>query len=177
MTGLPERPELRTERLLLRQWRMSDFEVYERYYSDIRTARYVGGVLSPDRAWRHMAAVIGHWELMGFGYWAVEELETGTFVGCVGLWKSHGWPELELGYWLTGATVGKGYATEAGQASLDYAYGVLGVDTLVSYIAPSNARSKRVAVRLGATLETEIDLLDCGRHCVYRYDKFKAYHR
>ena len=175
MAGLPERPELRTERLLLRQWRVSDFEVYERYYSDVRTARFVGGVMSPDRAWRHMAAVIGHWELMGFGYWAAEELETSTFVGCVGLWKSHGWPELELGYWLTEATIGKGYATEAGQASLDYAYGVLGVDTLVSYIAPSNAPSKRVAERLGATLETEIDLLDCGRHCVYRYAKLKTH--
>ncbi len=175
MTGLSKRPELRTQRLLLRQWRADDFRVYEHYYSDIRTARFVGGVMSPDRAWRHMAALIGHWDLMGFGYWAVEELETGTFVGCIGLWKSHGWPELELGYWLTEATVGKGYATEAGQASLDYAYRVLGADTLVSYIDPANTPSKKVAERLGATLETEIDLLDCGRHCVYRYSKPKAH--
>lgn len=174
MVETTKRPELSTERLLLRQWRATDFPIYEMYYSYIRTAQFVGGVMTPDRAWRHMAALIGHWELMGFGYWAVEELQGGAFVGCVGLWKSAGWPELELGYWLTEESNGKGYATEAGRACLNYAYDVLGVHTLVSYIDPSNEPSKKVALRLSATFEKEIELLEHGPHCVYRHSQKRA---
>jgi RimJ/RimL family protein N-acetyltransferase len=48
-----------------------------------------------------MAPILGHWTLKGFGYWAVEERASGAFVGCVGLWEPSGWPEVELGYWIT----------------------------------------------------------------------------
>src|SRR5262245_1472055 len=91
---------IETERLRLRQWRESDFPHFARYYSDEDTSRFVGGRKDPDQAWRHMALQAGHWTLKGFGYWAVDEKETGEFVGSVGLWQSPGWPELELGYWL-----------------------------------------------------------------------------
>ena len=162
--------ELETERLRLCQWQESHFEPYAEYYGDEEMARWVGGLKDRDGAWRHMAALIGHWALRGYGYWAVEEKETGTFVGCVGLWFSEGWPELELGYWLVRDVQGKGYATEAGVRCRDYAFQVLGVDTLVSYIHPDNEPSKRVAERLGAQREKVIELLDYGPHLVYRYE-------
>ncbi len=66
---------------------------------------------------------------------------------------------------------GRGYATEAALKSREYAYGVVGADTLVSYIHPDNRASKRVAERLGAHFEEIIDLLDHGPHCVYRHPK------
>ena len=158
-----------TERLLLRQWQASDFEPYAAYYGDEEMARYVGGMSSRADAWRRMASVIGHWTLRGFGYWAVEAKDTGKFVGCVGLWFPEGWPELELGYWLTRDMQGKGYATEAALASRAFAYDVVGAKTLVSYIHPDNEPSKRVAERLGARFERVIELLDHGPHCVYRH--------
>jgi RimJ/RimL family protein N-acetyltransferase len=126
--------ELKTERLLLRQWEQRDFEFYAEYYADEEAARYVGGHCDRDKAWRRMAMLIGHWALRGYGLWAVEEKETGSFVGCVGLWFSDGWPELELGYWLRREMQGKGYALEAARASRDYAFEVVGADTLVSYV-------------------------------------------
>ena len=158
-----------TDRLLLRQWQESDFEQYAAYYGDDELARYVGGVSSRADAWRRMASLIGHWTLRGYGHWAVEEKETGRFVGGVGLWFPEGWPELELGYWLTRDMQGKGYATEAAIKSRTCAYEVVGAKTLVSYIHPDNEPSKRVAERLGAQFEKIIELLDHGLHCVYRY--------
>ena len=161
--------KLETPRLILRQWEARDFEPFARYYAREETARFVGGVADRDQAWRRMAAQIGHWALLGFGYWAVEEKETGRLAGCAGLWRSAGWPEIELGYWLVPEGQGKGYATEAAAAARDFAFDVVGADTLVSYIDPANEPSKRVAERLGARFEEIIELLTHGPHCVYRY--------
>ena len=161
--------EQETDRLLLRQWRTEDFDAYAGYFADEETAKFVGGVKDRDQAWRRLASEIGHWALKGYGYWAVEEKEVGTFVGGVGLWFSEGWPELELGYWIIPKMHGKGYATEAGVKARDYAWETVGAKSLVSYIDPENEPSKRVAEKLGACFDKTIDLLSHGPHDVYRY--------
>jgi RimJ/RimL family protein N-acetyltransferase len=160
---------IETKRLKLRQWQESDFSSFAQYYADEDNARYVGGQKNPEQAWRHMALQIGHWKLKGFGYWAVDEKETNDFVGCVGLWQSPGWPELELGYWLMKEHQGKGYALEACLRCIDYAREVLKASSLVSYIDPGNAPSIRLAERLGAVNEGTIELLSYGPHCVFRH--------
>jgi len=161
--------QIESDRLVLRPWREDDFEIYAAYYADEKMARYVGGVHDREQAWRRLAMLIGHWTLRGYGYWAVEEKQTGNFVGCVGLWRSQGWPEMELGYWILEKMQGHGYATEAAIRSRDYALEVLKADSLVSYVHPDNEPSKRVAVKAGAHLEKTIELLTYGPHCVYRY--------
>ncbi len=161
--------EVTTERLVMRQWRQSDFEVYADFFSSPETARFVGGEMSRDKAWRAMATMAGHWMLKGFGVWAVEQKSAPGLVGAIGLWEPEGWPELEVGYWLTPQAHGKGYATEAAVRARDYAYAELGAKTLVSYIDPDNLPSRRVAERMGAQHEKTITLLDHGPHCVYRH--------
>ena len=161
--------ELETERLRMRQWREEDFDVYAGFFADEAAARFVGGAMSRERAWRNMAATVGHWVLRGYGLWAVEEKTSGAVVGSIGLWKPEAWPELEVGYWLTEAGQGKGYATEAATRARAYAYEVLGATTLVSYIHPNNEPSKRVAERMGAVLDGIIELGENGPHCVYRH--------
>jgi len=163
--------ELETERLRLCRWEEKHFEPYAAYYADEDMAQWVGGLMGRERAWRHLATVIGHWTLRGFGYWAVEEKKTGMFTGCVGLWFSEGWPEIELGYWITREMQGKGYATESSARCRDYGFEALGLDTLVSYVHPENEPSKRVVERLGGKYEKTIELLDLGPHQVYRYLK------
>lgn len=165
MTGM----ELKTARLLLRLPRQGDFEAYAAYYADAETARFVGGQMSREKAWRHFAALVGHWTLRGFGIWAVEEIASREFAGCIGLWRPEGWPELEVGYWLTREVQGKGYATEAALAARDYAFQKLGANTLVSYIHPDNLASKKVAERMGARFEETIDFADLEPHCVFRH--------
>lgn len=161
--------EIETARLKLRHWKPEDYGPFALYYSDERTARYVGGKKDAEHAWRHLALQVGHWALNGFGYWAVEENSTKQFVGSVGLWKSPGWPELELGYWLLDQHQGKGYAKEACLRSIDFARNTLNADSLVSYIDPTNAPSIRLAKRLGALEDGIIELANFGPHCVYRY--------
>jgi RimJ/RimL family protein N-acetyltransferase len=116
-----------------------------------------------------MALLIGHWNLKGFGYWAVDHRDTNEFIGCAGLWQSPGWPELELGYWLVTEHQGKGYALEACVACIGYAREVLHAKSLVSYIDPRNAPSIRLAKRLGAAHEGTIELATYGSHCVFRH--------
>lgn len=160
---------LETKRLRLRQWTESDYGDFARYYADEDNARYVGGQKDPDQAWRHLALQIGHWKLKGFGYWAVNDKEDNEFIGCVGLWQSPGWPELELGYWLVKEHQGKGYAAEACLRCIDFAREVLKAGSLVSYIDPRNESSIRLAKRLGAAYEGTIELASHGPHGIYRH--------
>jgi len=160
---------IETARLRLRPWKESDFASFARYYSDPDNARFVGGQKDPDRAWRHMALQVGHWQLKGFGYWAIDEKETAAFVGSAGFWQSPGWPELELGYWLMKEQQGKGYALEACRRCIEHAREVLCARSLVSYIHPRNEPSIRLAKRLGAVYDGEIELASHGPHGVYRH--------
>jgi RimJ/RimL family protein N-acetyltransferase len=160
---------IETNRLLLRLWNEGDFDKFAEYYADENNAKYVGGQKNIDEAWRHFALQIGHWQLKGFGYWAVDEKSSGNFVGCVGLWQSAGWPELELGYWLLKEYQGKGYAYEAALKCKEYARKVLNARSLVSYIDPSNSPSIKLAEKMGAKYEKTIELLKHGPHCVYRH--------
>ena len=161
--------ELETDRLVLRQWRAVDFEYFVTYFSDEGLSKYIGGIKNREEAWRLLATYIGHWQLKGFGYMAVEEKETNKFLGCTGLWNSEPWPELELGYWFRKEAQGKGYASEAALCVKKFAFHELKVDTLVSYIHPENEASKKLAVRIGGDYDKTIELLGFGPHCVYRY--------
>lgn len=161
--------QIKTERLTLRHWKETDFNQFAEYYSNDRNAKYVGGKKDIDEAWRHFALQIGHWKLKGYGYWAVDEKESGNFVGCVGLWQSAGWPELELGYWLLKEYQGKGYAREASIKCIEFAKNHLKAKSLVSYIDPRNGPSIKLAESLGAKYEQTIELLKHGPHCVYRH--------
>lgn len=160
---------IESSRLLFKGWDEDCFPEFASYFSDPEMSRYVGGLKTQEEAWRLLAAYIGHWHLKGYGYWAVYEKHTQKLVGAVGLWKSIGWPELELGYWLLKEMQGQGYAIEAAERCLTYAFQTMKVPTVVSYIDPENLPSRKLAERLGGILEETIDLLDFGPHCVYRY--------
>ena len=162
-------PVLETGRLRLRGWIPEDYDPFAEFYADPVASRFVGGPRDREAAWRALAMYAGHWTLLGHGYWAVEEKETGAFVGAVGVWRSEGWPEEELGYWIVPSRHRRGYAVEAARAARDHAFAVLGLDTLVSYIDPANEPSKKVAARLGAHYESTFDLAGLGPHECHRY--------
>jgi RimJ/RimL family protein N-acetyltransferase len=152
--------ELETDRLRLRQFRESDFPTYEVWCANPDLMRYLGGKTF-DRigAWRHLAYMLGHWVLRGYGYYAVEEKATGRFLGRVGFTESAGWPGFELGWTLAPECRGRGYATEAAAFLLEYAFETMGRSHVISLIHPDNAPSRRVAERLGQTIEGETEVL------------------
>jgi len=151
---------LETDRIILRMWRNEDFAAYEKMCADPEIMKYLGGrTFDRLEAWRHMAFLVGHWQLLGFGHWAVEEKESGKFIGRLGFLNPEGWPGFEIGWTLAREAWGKGYATEGARRALDYAFHDLNKDHVISLIHPENKNSIRVAERLGETLEGQTELL------------------
>lgn len=151
---------LETERLVLRMFRESDTDAYAEMVSDPEVMRFLGDgqPVSRAEAWRNMAMVLGHWHLRGYGMWAVEEKASGEMVGRVGCWRPEGWLGLEVGWTLRRRFWGRGYATEAARASMNYAFTKLDQTRVISLIAPENVNSIRVAERLSERPEGEWDV-------------------
>jgi RimJ/RimL family protein N-acetyltransferase len=149
---------LETERLVLRMFRESDTDAYAEMMADPEVMRFLGKPLSRAEAWRNMAMVIGHRQLRGYGFWAVEERASGELVGRVGCWRPEGWPGFEIGWTLRRAYWGRGYATEAARASITHAFTSLRQSRVISLIAPDNHNSIRVAERLGEKVEGEWEI-------------------
>lgn len=144
---------LRTERLTLRRPAARDLATFVAYIGTGR-ASMNGGPLPPGRAWRAFAAQLGQWELNGFGLWAITVTGDDRIRGTCGGWFPGDWPEREIGWSLYDpADEGMGYAAEAARAAIAHAFDVWGWDTAVSYVHPDNARSRALALRLGATLD------------------------
>jgi len=146
---------LETERLILRMYRLSDFEDHFKLCADPEIMRYLigGKPMSRFEAWRHMAFLVGHWELLGYGYFVAEETASGRFVGRIGFTNPEGWPGFEIGWTIAPEFQGRGFATEGGKFLLQYAFNEMGRDHVISVIHPDNKPSIRVAERLGEKLE------------------------
>lgn len=150
---------LETDRLLLRSWREEDFEPFAEMCADPEVMRFLGGKpLDRMEAWRNMAFHVGHWELRGYGHWALEEKSSGKFAGRCGFMNPVGWPAFEIGWTLKRECWGKGYATEAARRALTHAFHELDKAHVISLIHPDNKSSIRVAERLGETLEGKTEL-------------------
>ena len=153
--------ELETERLRFRMLRESDFPTYEKWCANIEVMRYLGGkTLDRVSAWRHLAFLIGHWALRGYGYYAVEEKASANFIGRVGFTNQIGWPGFELGWTIAPEYQGRGYATEAARMLLRYAFEELDQPHVISLIHADNTPSRKVAEKLGERIEGETVVLD-----------------
>ena len=162
-----EAPLLVTPRLRLRMLQAEDFEAYAAIHSDLEVTRFTTrSQLTREEAWKHMATIVGHWHLRGYGMWGVEEIATKKLIGRVGYHSPEGWPEFELGWTIGRDFWGRGFATEAARAAPDYAFEVMRREHIISLIDPDNVRSIAVAERLGETLEGETEI---GGYCLLVY--------
>ena len=148
--------ELDTERLSLRLPTLSDFEDSAAMWGDPAIVRHIGGrPFTREESWLRLLRHVGHWQLFGFGFWVVRERKAGGFVGEVGLGDFrretiptfHGNPE--IGWVLVQSAHGKGYATEAAQAALEWMRLQHRTPRVVCMIEPENAASARVAAKCG----------------------------
>jgi RimJ/RimL family protein N-acetyltransferase len=154
-------PQLGTARLRLRAFRQRDLDDYAAMCADAEVMRHIGagGPVGRDVAWRHMALFQGEWALHGYGTWAVELGSNGQFIGRVGLLHPEGWPGCELAWTLAREHWGQGYAHEASTAAMAFARDALGIEDLISLIRPDNARSIKLAERLGAINEGPLEFM------------------
>lgn len=160
-------PRLQTERLVLRAPALADFAAYAAFFASPRSG-YEDGPLARGPAWREFASAAGQWMLKGYGAWSIEERATGAYAGEVGIFHPAHFPEPEIGWTLMAPFEGRGLAHEAALAARAWAYAALGLETLVSYVAPGNARSIRLAERLGARLDPDAPYPDDDPCLVFR---------
>jgi RimJ/RimL family protein N-acetyltransferase len=149
-------PILETGRLILRGHRLDDFNHCAAMWADPVVTRYVGGKpLSEEESWRRLLGYVGHWSLLGFGYWVAEEKATGNFVGEIGFadYKRDLEPSLkgvpEIGWVLALQAHSKGYATEAARAAVAWGDAHFPSTRTACIIVPENLASIRVAVKCG----------------------------
>jgi RimJ/RimL family protein N-acetyltransferase len=170
---------LTTARLLLRPWRDEDAAAFAELSADPAVMEYL--VALPGWVARRRT----HWAEHGFGQWVVEIPGEASFIGVVGLetvsYAAHFTPAVEVAWRLARAYWGRGYATEAARAALDYGFEKLGLNEIVALTVPANWRSRQVMERLGMTRVPEDDFdhpnLPEGplkRHVLYRLRSAKA---
>jgi RimJ/RimL family protein N-acetyltransferase len=147
--------ELRTERLLLRQWQEADLEPFAQLNADPEVMTHFPSLLTRERSDALARDISDSIEEQGWGLWAVEVVDGPSFIGFVGLneprFEAHFTPAVEVGWRLGREHWGYGYATEAARAAVDFGFGELGLDEIVAMVAPANAPSRAVAERLGMT--------------------------
>jgi len=149
-------PEIETARLRLRQFTLFDLEDLFRIYSDPEVMRYVGkGARTRDETKAGLLSMLKHWELHGFGIWAVVDKMDGQLIGRCGLCFLDNTPEVEVGYTFAKPYWGMGIATEASQASLKFGFEVLKLNRIVAIAKPENVGSQRVMQKVGMKYENK----------------------
>ena len=161
-------PRLESERLILRGFRQEDLEPFAAFYAT-EESRFVGGPMDDALAWRKLAGYAGGWILRGYGKFALEDKQSGRFVGLVGPWFPRGWPEPEISWTVLSEFQGKGFAKEAALRTLRFAYEDLGWETACSCIAADNTPSIKLAESLGAICEGETEIRPFGQALLYRH--------
>ena len=174
--------ELKTERLLLRQWREEDSALFAELNADPRVMEFYPNLLSCQES----NAAAAKFKLLikqnGWGFWAVETISERAFIGLVGLHKPayklpFGGPCVEIGWRIASAYWGKGYATEAANACLDFAFDKLALSEVFSFASVGNIKSRAVMERLSmVNLRTNFDHptippnSPLRKHVVYKID-------
>lgn len=149
-------PLLETPRLRLREHRLEDLEAYNALWADPIVVEHTVGVpQTPEDCWGRFLRTHGHWAVVGYGYWLIEEKASGAVAGEAGFADLHreitpsldGMPE--AGWILFPSFHGKGYATEAVQAMHEWGNKHFGPIRTCCIISPENGASIRVAEKTG----------------------------
>jgi ribosomal-protein-alanine N-acetyltransferase len=138
---------LRSERLGFGEWSEADVDLAFALWGDPQLMRFIGGPYSREKARARLAREMDSLASFGVQYWPIFLLENDQFIGCCGL-RPHG-DIHALGFHLLPAFWGRGYAREAAQAAIGYAFGTIGAEVLFAGHHPLNAPSKRVLEALG----------------------------
>lgn len=145
--------ELKTERLLLRQWKKEDFQLFAKMNADPVVMEYYPSTLDDEQSNVMANKIKSLISEKSWGFWAVELLDEERFIGFTGLheptYELPVTPCVEIGWRLDKESWGKGYATEAARASLKFAFDELELNEVYSFASVINKKSWKVMQRLG----------------------------
>jgi RimJ/RimL family protein N-acetyltransferase len=152
---VPDFLPLRTERLIIRQWRAEDRDPFAAMNADPEVMEHFPAMLGRAESDATVDRIRERIEGTGLGFWAVEIAETGRFIGFTGLsvprFDAPFMPAVEIGWRLARDAWGHGYATEAARRALAFAFGDLGLAEVVAFTTTTNLRSQAVMRRIGMT--------------------------
>lgn len=162
---------LRTERTTLRRFTDDDLDTVAGWLADPAFTRFIGGVRDRAGVEALLGRMAAHWADHGFGALAVTDRSTGELIGRSGAAYHVSWPQdPEVGWWIVPGRQGQGLATEAGAASVRWAFDELGFDRLVSIALEGNVTSRAVMAKLGFTLHERVPS-EWGELMVHALDK------
>ncbi len=156
---------METERLIIRPWKEEDRDPFAQLNADAEVMRYFPSTLSGERSDALMDTARERTREDGFCFSPIEEKTSGSFLGFVGLSRPRYAtplpfdPCVEIGWRLSRAAWGQGYATEAARAWIGFGFETLGLQETVSFTAVVNERSQRVMQRLGMQRNPQDDFL------------------
>lgn len=144
-------PSLRTSHLTLRPLQPADAGALHRIYQSEGVLRYFPNPSPPplEKVERFIAAQQAHWEKHGYGNWGILPDGAGEIIGWVGLQYLPELEETEVGFLLDRPFWGKGFATEAALASLDFGFQHFNLDHIIALVHPENLASRRVIEKCG----------------------------
>ncbi|MDQ0466509.1 RimJ/RimL family protein N-acetyltransferase [Caulobacter ginsengisoli] len=151
---------IKTERLILRNWREEDVEPFAAMGQDPEVMRHFPALLSHDESVATFHRARGKIADRGYGFWALERRSDGVFLGFTGIQDYS--PDLpltgiEAGWRLARHAWGQGYASEAARAALAFAFETLNAPEVSAITATSNLQSQAVMRRIGMTARPELD--------------------
>lgn len=150
-----------TERLVLRDWLPGDQEPFHRLNSDPQVMEFLPKPLTREESDAMISRLSLHIAEHGFGFWAVERRSDRAFLGFTGLlrpsFEAPFTPCVEIGWRFAREAWGRGYASEAARASLEFGFTKLGLGEIVSFTVPGNTRSMAVMERIGMRRDLDGD--------------------
>jgi len=154
---LAKQVDIESKRLLLRRWQESDIEAFISMNADTTVMRYFPAPLSAEETTTFYDSIQQEFSEYGYGLYAVEEKDSGCFLGYIGFhWSRFDMdfcPCVEIGWRLEERYWGKGYATEGAIACLKHGFEKLGFDEVVGFTAVENIASQRVMQKIGMQFE------------------------
>ena len=140
-----------TPRLVARRLEPADREPMLAVYGDAEAMRWVGDgtPLTPEECERWLAVTAENYLRRGYGMFALVERASGEVVGFCGLVHFNGRVEPEIKYALRRSAWGRGLATEAARALLDYGASAHGLQSVIATVDPDNHASQRVLAKAG----------------------------
>ena len=159
---------LQTSRLLLRELVAQDAAALEKVLGDPVAMQYYPAAFDRNAVEEWIKRNIDRYERDGHSFWAMTLKSSAELIGDCGcpLQEVEGRNEIEIGYHVRRDLWGKGYATEAAQACMEYAFNKLGAERVISMIRPENQQSRRVAEKNGMICE-KIIFWNGFDHCIY----------
>ena len=144
---------IETKRLILRTWDNDDINDYYLLNQDPKVVEFLLKMSSIEQAKEFIENMNHQFHIYGYTVFAVEEKESGELIGFTGLnspkWSTIFTPCVEIGWRLSSKFWGKGYATEAARAVLDYGFKECALDEILAWTVPANIRSISVMKKIG----------------------------